>query len=90
MTPADAWNIEDPIPCRICGLEACEDPAHLPTVPAAPDPHAARLALAVETERVRREARRFVDTWLNSPPHKENLSYIAYDRTGVGAPLPLP
>ena len=30
-------------------------------------------------------ARRFVDTWLNSPPHKENLSYIAYDRTGVGA-----
>jgi hypothetical protein len=30
-------------------------------------------------------ARRFVDTWLNSPQHKDNLSYIAYDRTGVGA-----
>lgn len=30
-------------------------------------------------------AHRFLDTWLNSPPHKDNLSYIAYDRTGVGA-----
>jgi len=30
-------------------------------------------------------ARRFVDTWLNSPAHKDNLSYIAYDRTGIGA-----
>jgi uncharacterized protein YkwD len=30
-------------------------------------------------------AHRFVDTWLNSPQHKENMSYIAYDRTGVGA-----
>ena len=30
-------------------------------------------------------AHRFVDTWLNSPAHKDNLSYIAYDRTGVGA-----
>jgi len=30
-------------------------------------------------------ARRFVDTWLNSPTHKQNLSYPAYDRSGVGA-----
>jgi uncharacterized protein YkwD len=30
-------------------------------------------------------ARRFVDTWLNSPTHKQNLSYPPYDRSGVGA-----
>ena len=30
-------------------------------------------------------AHRFVDTWLASPAHKDNLLYIAYDRTGVGA-----
>jgi len=30
-------------------------------------------------------AQRFVDTWLGSPAHKDNLSYIAYDRTGIGA-----
>jgi uncharacterized protein YkwD len=30
-------------------------------------------------------ARRFVDTWLASPPHKENLSFADYNRTGVGA-----
>ena len=30
-------------------------------------------------------ARRFVDTWLSSPPHKDNLSYTAYDRSGIGA-----
>jgi uncharacterized protein YkwD len=30
-------------------------------------------------------AHRFVDTWLASPAHKDNLSYIAYDRSGVGA-----
>ena len=30
-------------------------------------------------------ARRFVDTWLGSPPHKENLSFPDYNRTGVGA-----
>jgi uncharacterized protein YkwD len=30
-------------------------------------------------------ARRFVDTWLASAPHKENLSFADYDRTGVGA-----
>lgn len=30
-------------------------------------------------------AHRFVDTWLNSPAHKENMSYTAYDRSGVGA-----
>jgi uncharacterized protein YkwD len=30
-------------------------------------------------------ARRFVDTWLASPPHKDNLSYTAYERGGIGA-----
>ena len=30
-------------------------------------------------------AQRFVDTWLASPPHKDNLSYTAYDRSGIGA-----
>jgi uncharacterized protein YkwD len=30
-------------------------------------------------------ARRFLETWLNSPPHKENLAFAKYDRTGVGA-----
>lgn len=30
-------------------------------------------------------ARRFVETWLASPPHKENLSFADYNKTGVGA-----
>ncbi len=30
-------------------------------------------------------ARRFVDGWLASKPHKDNLSYADYNRTGVGA-----
>jgi uncharacterized protein YkwD len=30
-------------------------------------------------------ARRFVNTWLGSPPHKENLAFPDYNRTGVGA-----
>jgi uncharacterized protein YkwD len=30
-------------------------------------------------------AQRFLDTWMNSPPHRDNLIYAAYDRTGVGA-----
>ena len=30
-------------------------------------------------------ARRFVDTWLASDGHRKNLSYPAYDRSGVGA-----
>jgi uncharacterized protein YkwD len=30
-------------------------------------------------------AQRFLDEWLKSDPHRENLSYPAYDRTGVGA-----
>ena len=30
-------------------------------------------------------ARRFVATWLGSDPHKENLAFAAYNRTGVGA-----
>jgi uncharacterized protein YkwD len=30
-------------------------------------------------------ARRFVDSWLASPAHKENLAFKDYNRTGVGA-----
>jgi uncharacterized protein YkwD len=30
-------------------------------------------------------ARRFVDTWLASPSHKDNLAFAGYDRSGVGA-----
>ena len=30
-------------------------------------------------------AKRFVDGWLASAPHKENLGFANYDRTGVGA-----
>jgi len=30
-------------------------------------------------------AKRFVDGWLASAPHKENLGFADYDRTGVGA-----
>lgn len=30
-------------------------------------------------------AKRFVETWLNSPPHRENMAFADYDRTGVGA-----
>lgn len=30
-------------------------------------------------------AHRFVETWLASAPHKENLTFSDYDRTGVGA-----
>jgi uncharacterized protein YkwD len=30
-------------------------------------------------------AQRFLDEWLNSPPHRENLAFADYDRTGVGA-----
>ena len=30
-------------------------------------------------------AQRFLDEWMKSQPHRENLSFAAYDRTGVGA-----
>jgi uncharacterized protein YkwD len=30
-------------------------------------------------------AKRFLDTWINSPAHRENLAFADYDRTGVGA-----
>lgn len=29
-------------------------------------------------------AQRFLDTWLNSPSHKENLAFTDYNRTGIG------
>jgi hypothetical protein len=59
MMPADAWAVEDPTLCAVCGRDSCEE--HLLTPPATPDPHALKLAIAVETERVRREARRVID-----------------------------
>jgi uncharacterized protein YkwD len=39
-------------------------------------------AIGVDVEKF---ARAFVDTWLKSTPHKENLSFPDYNRTGVGA-----
>jgi uncharacterized protein YkwD len=30
-------------------------------------------------------ARRFLDEWMKSQPHRENLAFADYDRTGVGA-----
>jgi uncharacterized protein YkwD len=30
-------------------------------------------------------AQRFLKTWLDSPPHRDNLAFADYDRTGVGA-----
>src|SRR6185503_9247961 len=30
-------------------------------------------------------ARRFLDEWLKSPPHKENMVFADYDHAGVGA-----
>jgi uncharacterized protein YkwD len=30
-------------------------------------------------------AQRFLDEWIKSTPHRENLAYAGYDRTGVGA-----
>jgi uncharacterized protein YkwD len=30
-------------------------------------------------------AHRFVESWLESPSHKDNLAFAAYDKTGVGA-----
>jgi uncharacterized protein YkwD len=30
-------------------------------------------------------AKRFVDTWLQSPAHRDNLAFTAYDRSAVGA-----
>ncbi len=32
-------------------------------------------------------ARRFVDTWLASPPHRQNLSFTEYNHTGIGAAM---
>jgi uncharacterized protein YkwD len=29
-------------------------------------------------------AQRFLDTWLNSPSHKDNLAFTDYNRTGIG------
>jgi uncharacterized protein YkwD len=30
-------------------------------------------------------AHRFLDEWLKSPPHRDNMAFADYDRTGVGA-----
>jgi uncharacterized protein YkwD len=41
-----------------------------------------RTELGVDVDRF---ARTFLEIWLKSPKHKENLSYAGYDRTGIGA-----
>ena len=41
-------------------------------------------AVAIDVDKL---AHRFVDSWLTSAPHKENLSFADYNRTGVGAAL---
>jgi len=46
---------------------------------------AARRYNAVSGVDVEAFAKSFVDTWLASPPHKENLSFPDYNLTGVGA-----
>jgi len=30
-------------------------------------------------------ARRFLDEWLKSPPHRDNMAFVGYDHAGVGA-----
>jgi uncharacterized protein YkwD len=30
-------------------------------------------------------ARRFLDEWLKSPPHRDNMAFVNYDHAGVGA-----
>jgi len=30
-------------------------------------------------------AKRFLETWMNSRPHRDNFAFADYDRTGVGA-----
>lgn len=63
----DAWIKADPTLCPVCGRESCED--HLPPEssppPAAPLPseatYADRLGREIDKERVRRDARRFLD-----------------------------
>lgn len=41
-----------------------------------------RVELGVDVDQF---ARNFVEIWLKSPMHKDNLAYGEYDRTGVGA-----
>jgi uncharacterized protein YkwD len=41
-----------------------------------------RAELGVDVDQF---ARNFVDIWLKSQPHKDNLAFAEYDRTGIGA-----
>ena len=41
-----------------------------------------RAELGVDVDQF---ARNFLDIWLKSPKHKENLAYAEYNRTGIGA-----
>jgi len=68
--------------CDICGRESCED--HVPPTPeaaATETPYELRLRVAVEMERVRREARRLVDAELRpvapKPPRQELRAFLA-------------
>jgi hypothetical protein len=86
MMPADAWVVEDPTLCPVCGRDSCED--HLPPKPPDPkDPHVTRLELAVEAERVRREARRLVDVE-ERPPVTMPVFETLRDRLARCSPPP--
>jgi hypothetical protein len=86
----DAWVIAVPTVCEVCGREACEE--HLP--PAMDDPppddasrHDVRVGLAVEVERVRREARRLVDAE-ERPPEVIPALVTLRDRLARRTPPP--
>ena len=81
-TDTDAWTVEDPCACPVCGRDACED--HFPVdndLPPRPNgrDHEAETAEAraarrtiltgqeVDKERMRREARRIVDAEERGP-----------------------
>ena len=90
MADRDAWTVADPTLCDVCGREACEE--HLPPPPddAPPDDtssHAVRLGLAVEAERVRREARRLVDAE-ERPPESIPALVTLRERLARGTPRP--
>ena len=87
----DAWTDADPTLCPICHREACEE--HLPPsmdegpAAAGSSNHAVRVGLAVEVERVRREARRLVDAE-ERPPEAIPALVTLRERLAHGTPRP--
>ena len=53
--------------------------------PARREPGGAALRQAERRRRRTASRARFLDEWLKSPPHRDNLAFADYDRTGVGA-----